>query len=524
MKLQSFLFGLGFVGENKIYRNIEQCRLVEHALKRGEAQLTAAGALSLNTGKYTGRSPRDRFIVDSRETHDYINWGETNLPIGEEEFECIYARLLAYLKEKDLYIFDGFAGADRRYTIPIRFINEMAVQNLFVHNLFIRPAKEELEGYEPEVTVICAPGFKANPSIDKTNSEAFVILNIEKKIVIIGGTMYCGEMKKSIFTLMNYFLPQKGILPMHCSANVGRGGDTALFFGLSGTGKTTLSADPERRLIGDDEHGWSEEGIFNFEGGCYAKCINLSKESEPQIWNAIRFGTVLENVAVDEDGQIDFTSSRFTENTRAGYPIDFIPGAVMEGTGGHPRTILFLTADAFGVLPPISKLTRDQAMYHFMSGYTSKLAGTERGVREPQATFSSCFGEPFMPVSPSIYAEMLGENIDKHGASVYLINTGWIGGSYGTGSRMKLSFTRTMVSAAIKGELKDAEYEEHPIFKLLMPTKIEGIPDEILNPINTWMDKDSYFRTANELADKFNRNFEKFKSVPQNIKNAAPVI
>lgn len=523
MNLDSYLASIGIDDIGNIYHNLPVCKLVEHAIKKGEGKITNCGAFNLNTGKYTGRSPKDRFIVDQESIHKNINWGKVNIPMKQEVFDSIYFRLLAYLQRKDIYIFDGFAGADRRYSVPVRFINEMASGNLFVHQLFIRPNTDELKCFKPEFTVIAAPGFHANPSIDKTNSEAFVIINFDKKMVIIGGTMYCGEMKKSIFSVMNYILPKKGVLPMHCSANIGADGDVALFFGLSGTGKTTLSADPNRRLIGDDEHGWSDDGIFNFEGGCYAKCINLSKENEPQIWDAIRFGTLIENIVVDENGNVDYRDSKYTENTRAAYPIDYIPGAVIEGKGGHPKTIIFLTADAFGVLPPISKLNKEQAMYHFMSGYTSKLAGTERGIIEPEATFSACFGEPFMPMNPSYYAGMLGEKIDKYNADVYLVNTGWAGGPYKIGNRIKLIYTRAMVTAAINGELKNAEYEQHPIFKVSIPKKCSNVPDEILNPINTWADKTAYYKYANELAKKFNINFEKFNDVSENIKSAAPV-
>lgn len=521
---QQFLNKLGFVGVKNIFRNLSVSNLIEHAIENKEGKLTANGALNINTGKYTGRSPQDRFVVDQPSVHDDINWGKVNVPIKEETFELIYSRLLAYFENKNIYMFDGFVGADRNHSMSVRFINELASQNLFVHQLFIRPTSEELESFEPGFTVICAPGFKANPEIDKTNSEAFVIINFNKKMIIIGGTMYSGEMKKSVFSVMNYILPKKGILPMHCSANIGEDGDVALFFGLSGTGKTTLSADPLRRLIGDDEHGWSDEGVFNFEGGCYAKCINLSKENEPQIWDAIKFGTILENVVTDCDGSVDYCDGRFTENTRAAYPVDYIPGAVLEGNGGQPKTIIFLTADAFGVLPPISKLTKEQAMYHFISGYTSKLAGTERGVKEPQATFSSCFGEPFMPMNPSFYADMLGRKIDEYGANVYLVNTGWTGGPYGVGKRMKLSYTRAMVTAAINGELEKVEYEVHPVFKVLMPKECPNVPADVLNPVNTWADREEYNKFSKELAIKFNENFKKFSHVSQNIVEAAPTV
>ena len=524
MEYDEYLNNLGFVNTGKVYRNLAVSKLIEQSLIRGEGSLTSSGALLINTGKYTGRSPKDRFIVDDENVHNDINWGKVNIPISEDKFNEVYARILAYLENRDLFIFDGFAGADRRYSMSVRFINQYAAQNLFVHQLFIRPTIDELNNFKPDFTVICAPGFKANPVIDNTKTEAFIILNISKRIIIIGGSMYSGEIKKSIFSIMNFLLPKKGILPMHCSSNIGKNGDTALFFGLSGTGKTTLSADPERNLIGDDEHGWSDDGVFNFEGGCYAKCIRLSKESEPEIFDAIKFGTLIENVVADENGNVDYNDSRYTENTRAAYPINYIPGSVPDGCGGHPETIIFLTADAFGVLPPISKLTKEQAMYHFISGYTSKVAGTERGIIEPEATFSSCFGEPFMLMNPSRYASMLGEKISRHNTRVFLVNTGWTGGKYGVGQRMKLSYTRAMVTAAINGDLDNVEYTEHPIFKVLMPKSVNKVPSVVLNPVNTWTDKEEYYKCANELAIRFKNNFEKFKAVSEDIKSAAPVV
>uniref|UniRef100_UPI000C259A1B phosphoenolpyruvate carboxykinase (ATP) n=1 Tax=Mycobacteroides abscessus TaxID=36809 RepID=UPI000C259A1B len=422
--------------------NLSVPQLVEAAVQRGEAMLTASGALRAETGKYTGRSPKDKFIVDEPSVHDDIAWGSVNQPISAAAFDKLYQDVLEYLNGKDLFVFDGFAGANETYRLPIRVINEYAWHNLFVHQLFVRPTAEELKTHVPGFTVISAPGFEANTALHGTNSETFIIVSFSKKMVLIGGSKYAGEMKKSIFSVMNYLLPQQQVFPMHCSANVGEQGDVALFFGLSGTGKTTLSADPNRRLIGDDEHGWSDLGVFNIEGGCYAKTINLTEEKEPQIWNAIKFGSVLENVVLDEETRIpDYDNGSLTENTRAAYPVDFIPGAMIPGEAGHPKVIVFLTADAFGVLPPISKLTKEQAMYHFLSGYTSKLAGTERGVTEPEATFSTCFGAPFLPLQPSVYAEMLGEKISKHNAQVYLVNTGWSGGPYGIGKRMNLAYT-----------------------------------------------------------------------------------
>ncbi|MBA4548437.1 phosphoenolpyruvate carboxykinase (ATP) [Thermoactinomyces intermedius] len=506
----------------KLHINLPVSQLVEHAILRNEAVLTESGAICATTGAFTGRSPKDKFIVQEPSVAEHIDWGSVNQPMEPEKFERLLKRLQSYLAEKELYIFDGFAGADPAYRLPIRVINEYAWQNLFVHQLFIRPSKEELEAHDPEFTVICAPDFKADPKSDGTRSETVIAVSFEHKMVLIAGTRYAGEMKKSIFSVMNYLLPERGVLPMHCSANIGKEGDVALFFGLSGTGKTTLSADPERSLIGDDEHGWSDKGVFNMEGGCYAKCIGLTEEKEPQIYRAIRFGSVLENVVVDQDGVPDYADASLTENTRAAYPIHHISGSVIPGIAGHPKVILFLTADAFGVLPPISKLTPEQAMYHFLSGYTSKLAGTERGVTEPEATFSTCFGAPFLPRPASVYAEMLGEKIDKHQVDVYLVNTGWTGGPYATGKRMDLKYTRAMVRAAISGELKKADYETDPVFGLSMPKTCPDVPDEILNPRNTWDDPKAYDEKAQELARRFHTHFAKFKHIKDEIRNAGP--
>ncbi|BCV25398.1 MAG TPA: phosphoenolpyruvate carboxykinase (ATP) [Firmicutes bacterium] len=518
-------YGLADLGLNhpgQVHRNLSVAELVEAALHRGEGVLTAGGALRVATGKYTGRSPHDKFVVDRPALHDRIWWGN-NAPFEPERFERLYRRLLAYLEQRELFIFDGFAGADPRYRLPIRVVNELAWQNLFAHQLFRRPTAEELKAHEPGFTIIAAPGFKADPALDGTNSEAFIVLDFERRLVLIGGTSYAGEIKKSVFTVMNYLLPLKGVLSMHCSANQGEDGDVALFFGLSGTGKTTLSADPQRFLIGDDEHGWSDEGIFNFEGGCYAKCIRLSQEHEPQIWGAIRFGTVLENVVLDPATRLpDYADDSLTENTRAAYPLDHIPGAVLSGTGGVPRTIIFLTADAFGVLPPIARLTREQAMYQFISGYTSKLAGTERGVTEPQATFSTCFGAPFLPLAPTVYAELLGRRIDRHGTDVYLVNTGWSGGSYGVGQRMNLAYTRAMVRAAVSGQLRDVPCTPDPIFKVLVPQSCPGVPAQVLRPQEAWEDKEAYARTARALAARFAANVEKFGTVPAAVLKAGP--
>lgn len=507
-----------------VHHNLSIPMLVEEAVKRGDAILTNTGALSVTTGKYTGRSPKDKFIVRDASTENEVAWGPVNQPFAPEKFEALYNKTMEYLKTKqELFVFDGFAGADTEYRLPIRIVNEYAWQNMFVHQLFIRPTAEELKVHEPQFTVIGVPGCVADPAVDGTNSETFILVSFEKRVVLIGGTHYAGEMKKSIFSVMNFLLPARGVMPMHCSANIGQAGDVALFFGLSGTGKTTLSADPNRQLIGDDEHGWSDNGVFNFEGGCYAKCIKLSAEGEPEIWNAIKFGTVLENVVVDQEtGLPDFDSAALTENTRAAYPLDFIPGAVFPSVGGHPNVIVFLTADATGTLPPIAQLTKEQAMYYFLSGYTSKLAGTERGVTEPEATFSTCFGAPFLPLQPTVYAELLGKKIEQHNAKVYLVNTGWTGGAYGTGSRMKLSYTRAMVTAAIEGSFGEVEFVKDPIFGLSIPTSVKGVPVHVLNPRNTWEDKDAYDKAALELASRFVNNFEKFSSVSDEIKSAAP--
>lgn len=506
----------------QVFRNLSVPRLIEEALKRKEGFLSENGAFNVYTGKYTGRSPNDKFIVDEPSVHDSIWWGN-NKPIAPEKFNSLFNQLKAYLQNRDIFVFDGFAGADPKFRVPIRVINEYAYQNLFAHQLFIRPEAKDLENFTPGFTVIAAPGFKAFPEKDGTNSEAFIIISFEQKLVIIGGTQYAGEIKKSIFSVMNYLLPKAGVLSMHCSANMGADKSTALFFGLSGTGKTTLSADPERFLIGDDEHGWSEEGIFNVEGGCYAKCINLTEEKEPQIYHAIKFGTILENVVMNEETrQLDYDDGSLTENTRAAYPVNYIPGAVIPGVGGHPKTVVFLTADAFGVLPPIAKLSKEQAMYYFISGYTSKLAGTERGITEPQATFSSCFGAPFLPLSPMVYAQLLGEKIQKHDVNVFLVNTGWTGGPYGVGSRMNLKYTRAMIKAALNGDLNNVEYEQDEIFRLMIPKTCPNVPSEVLNPKNTWQDKEAFDATARKLAEDFKKNIAKFPGISAEVIGAGP--
>jgi phosphoenolpyruvate carboxykinase (ATP) len=506
-----------------VYRNLSTASIVEIILERKEGLLSSTGALSVKTGKFTGRSPDDKFIVDDEITHNSVDWGKVNHPISEEKFDKIYQRMKKHIENRDLFVFDGFVGADPENRLPIRVINIRAWHNLFSRQIFIRPTPEELQNYKPEFTLISADDFAAEPATEGTRTETFIIINFKKKIVLIGSTSYAGEIKKAMFSIMNFLLPKREVFPMHCSANVGKKEDVALFFGLSGTGKTTLSADPERRLIGDDEHGWSDNGVFNFEGGCYAKCINLKKEHEPQIWNAIRFGSLMENVVINNDTRDpDYADGSLTENTRVVYPLDYIDGAVIPSMAGHPKTIIFLTADAFGVMPPIAKLTKEGAMYHFMSGYTSKLAGTERGITEPKETFSTCFGGPFMPLRAQEYAKMLGKKITEHGTRVYLINTGWTGGPYGIGKRMNLAYTRAMVTAALSGEIDKAPVKHHAIFNLDMPTSCPNVPPEILDPRNTWSDKDKYDAAARRLALLFVKNFEKFGSVSKEIVNAGP--
>lgn len=518
---------LGINNPGEVYRNLNPAQLTEAALRRGEGTLCKTGALVVTTGKYTGRSPDDKFIVDTPAVHDDIAWGKVNRPISREIFDSIKNKALAYLEGKEVFVFDGMAGADPKYTRKFRVINELASQNLFIHQLLIRPTEEELENYgEPDYTILCAPGFKCDPEVDHVNSEAAIIIDYEAHYILIVGSGYAGEIKKSVFSTMNFVLPKENnVLPMHCSANMDpETGDSAVFFGLSGTGKTTLSADPGRKLIGDDEHGWSEDGIFNFEGGCYAKCINLDPEAEPEIHGAVKFGALVENVIMDpETRELDFFDSTLTENTRVGYPVDYISNAAVPGVGGIPKVVIFLTADAYGVLPPISRLSREAAMYHFVTGFTSKLAGTERGVKEPQPTFSTLFGEPFMPMDPSVYAHMLGDRLDKYNTKVYLVNTGWSGGSYGTGSRIKLKYTRAMVTAALNGELEKAEYKYNEAFNLDVPQSCPGVPEEIMNPRDTWEDKEAYDATALKLAKMFHDNFSsKYPDMPANIAEAGP--
>jgi phosphoenolpyruvate carboxykinase (ATP) len=498
---------------------------VELAVARAEGRLARSGALVTTTGERTGRSPKDRFFVAHGDSKERIDWGQTNRPVDPEVFDRLEERIEAHLEGRDLFVNDGLLGADPSHSIKLRVISEVAWHALFARQLFRRVEHLSLDSFDPDFTLISAPTFDAVPGRDGTNSNAFIGIDLERRKVLICGTRYAGEIKKSMFTSANYLLPQSDVLPMHCSANLGRGGDVALFFGLSGTGKTTLSADPERRLIGDDEHGWSDDGIFNFEGGCYAKCIGLSEEKEPQIWDAIGFGAVVENVVMDElTREVDFDDDSLTENTRAAYPLDHIPGFVEEGRAGHARSIVFLTADAFGVLPPISVLGRNAALYHFLSGFTAKLAGTEAGLgSEPEATFSTCFGAPFLPLPPMSYARMLGERISKHGARVYLVNTGWSGGKYGVGKRMDLVHTRAMVGAAISGALEGVPTITHPIFGLEIPQSCPGVPTEMLDPRSTWPDPRAYEEQARELARLFAKNFQRFADqVPHEVAAAGP--
>ena len=512
---------LGILNPKAVYRNLEPAQLVEHALRRGEGQLSNTGALCVRTGKYTGRSPNDKFIVDSEGVHDDIAWGKINVPTTQAVFDALYEKMVAYLQNREIFVFDGFAGADSRHTKAFRIVNELASQNLFIHQLLLRPMAEQLADYKADFTIICVPGFKCDPQRDHTHSEAAIMIDYEKKLVLIAGSQYAGEIKKSVFSVMNYLMPKEGVFPMHCSANIGKDGDSAIFFGLSGTGKTTLSADPNRRLIGDDEHGWADESVFNFEGGCYAKCIDLTEESEPEIYCAIRFGALVENVIVDpETRRPDYADSSLTENTRVGYPVDYIPNAAIPGVCATPKTVIFLTADAYGVLPPISRLDEKQAMYYFVSGFTSKLAGTERGITSPVPTFSTCFGAPFMPLDPSVYAKMLAEKVAKSGAKVYLVNTGW----NGTGKRMKLSYTRAMVTAALNGELEKAEFVTDPYFGVAVPTSCPNVPEELMIPANTWKDKAAYEAKAKELARSFVENFKKYNKMPADVVDAGPKV
>ena len=495
-----------------VHRNLSPTRLYEESFARDDGRLVHMGALSTITAPHTGRSPNDRFVVRDELTESVVDWGAVNVPMTPEHFDSLRADIVEHLNDSDLFVHDARAGSDETHGLNIRVISESPWHALFAYNMFLRLSQEEQEGFEPQFTVLHAPHFHADPARHGSNSETAIVVNFAAREVLVAGSRYAGEIKKSIFSVLNHLLPGAGVLPMHCSANVGPAGDVALFFGLSGTGKTTLSADASRGLIGDDEHGWSDDGVFNFEGGCYAKTIRLSQESEPEIYRATQmFGTILENVVLDEDTrEINFDDGSITENTRASYPIHYIPNAVLPSRGGHPRNVVFLTADAFGVLPPISRLTPEQAMYHFLSGYTAKVAGTERGVTEPQATFSACFGAPFLPRHPGVYADMLGEKLREHGTKVWLVNTGWSGGGHGVGSRMKLAHTRAMVNAALAGDLEGAEFASDPVFGVDVPVSVPGVPDEVLRPRDTWADGEAYAAAAAELAAMFKANFEKF--------------
>lgn len=496
--------------------NLDPEELAKIAVEKGMAKVTSSGAITVHTGEFTGRSPKDRFIVRDEITENHVWWGDINIGFDPAKFDALYDKVVNYLSNKELYVRDVFACSDERYKMPVRAINEYPWSNMFVYNMFIRPNAEELKYFNAEWTIINAPGFKADPAVDGTRQHNFAILNFKRKTILIGGTGYTGEMKKGIFSALNFILPHmKNTLPMHCSANVGNDNNTALFFGLSGTGKTTLSADPNRKLIGDDEHGWTADNtVFNFEGGCYAKVIDLSEEKEPDIFRAIKPGALLENITfIGNTNEVDYHDKSITENTRVSYPIDYINN-IQEGSIGHnPKNIFFLTADAYGVLPPISKLTPGQAAYHFISGYTAKVAGTEAGVTEPTAAFSACFGAPFMPMHPTVYAEMLSDKMQKAGVNVWLINTGWSGGNYGVGERIKLKFTRAMITAALDGQLDGVEFKEHPVFGLMMPMECPNVPNEILNPKNTWADPKAYDEMAAMLAGKFEKNFARFADV-----------
>ena len=520
---------LGLDRAQTVYYNLPPARLVEVAVRRGEGRLTDGGTLATRTDPHTGRSPNDRFVVKEASSEDAVGWGKTNKPVSEETFGAIERAMGRYAVGRDLFVRDCYAGADPAHQIKVRVITEQAWHSLFASNMFLRPAPEaDLDGFEPDVTVLDLCDFKATDDAARDlNSSTFILLNLGRGLVLIGGTRYAGEIKKSVFSALNFFLPAKGVFPMHCSANQDpETGETAVFFGLSGTGKTTLSADASRVLIGDDEHGWTDDSVFNFEGGCYAKAIKLSPEGEPEIFATTRyFGTVAENVVLNADRTIDFDDAGVTENTRLSYPIDAIPNASESGIGGVPNTVVFLTADAYGILPPIARLTREQAMYHFLSGYTAKVAGTERGVTEPKATFSACFGEPFMVRPPAEYARLLGERLDASGADVYLVNTGWTGGPYGTGTRMNLGHTRTMVNAALSGALKDAETRTDPTFGVAVPTHVPGVPAGVLDPRTTWADGAAYDAKAAELAGMFAANFERYAdSVPEEVRQAGPTV
>ena len=512
--------GINSTGE--IHWNPTTSLLYTHALERGEGRLVEGGALAVDTGRYTGRSPKDKFVVREPESEDRIWWGDINSELSEEHFEGLRDKVTEHLGATDLYVIDAFAGADPRHRIAVRVVTERPYHALFARTMFIDPSEEELESFEPQALVLHAPSLEADPAEDGCRSGTFVVLHPTRQEVLIGGTFYGGEIKKSIFTLLNDLLPLEGVFPMHCSANVDDEGDVAVFFGLSGTGKTTLSADPERHLIGDDEHGWGDEGVFNFEGGCYAKVINLSEEAEPEIYRTTRtYGTILENVVVDDEGRVDLDSDAKTENTRAAYKLEQIANHLPAKRAGHPSSVIFLTADAFGILPPIARLTRDQALYWFLSGFTAKLAGTEIGVKEPQPTFSACFGAPFLPQPPVVYARLLSRKLDEHRATVWLVNTGWTGGPYGEGERMPIADTRALLRAALDGQLDGAEMRTDPTFGIEVPVAVPGVLSSLLDPRSTWADPDAYDEKARELAEMFTRNFAKF-TADENIVQAGP--
>jgi phosphoenolpyruvate carboxykinase (ATP) len=515
----------GLTPRGRVHWNLVQTVLLEAAVRREEGELADMGPFVAVTAPHTGRSPNDKFVVKEPSTERDVDWGKVNQPFGADKFDTLLADVRAHLNEReDLFVQDLYCGADPKYRLSVRYVSPSAWHMAFVRNMFIRPGIADLASFDPNFTVLHAPHFEADPARHGTRTSTFIVLNLARRMILIGGTKYAGELKKAMFTVMNYYLPKQGVLSMHCSANIGKNGDTALFFGLSGTGKTTLSADPARGLIGDDEHGWSPDGTFNFEGGCYAKVINLSAEQEPDIYGTTQmFGTVLENVVLDPvTRRVRFEDQSITENTRASYPLHYIRNHVPNGRGGHPKNIVFLTADAYGVLPPVAKLTREQAMYYFLSGYTAKVAGTERGVKEPQATFSSCFGAVFLVWHPTKYADMLGKLIDEHRSQVWLLNTGWTGGPFGVGHRHRIAHTRAMVTAMLNGELAQAKCNRDPVFGLDIPCEIKGVPGEVLNTRDTWKDKTAFDAAAKNLAEQFRKNFEKFGSAAEAVKQAGP--
>ena len=518
------LDALGIKAPANVYWNLTTPELYEEIARRGEGLYSAHGAVVVDTGEHTGRAAKDKAIVREPSSEDKVFWGEVNKEFTQGAFDRLRDRMMQHTAGRDLFVQDTYAGADPRYRLPVRVVTELAWHSLFARTMFINDDAGQ-EQHTPEFTVVNLPSFKADPARDGTRSPTFILMDFRQRLVLIGGTSYAGETKKSVFTILNYLLPQRGVMSMHCSANVGDAGDVAVFFGLSGTGKTTLSADPERRLIGDDEHGWSDDGVFNFEGGCYAKVIKLSAEAEPDIYRTTRmFGTVMENVVVDPVTRVpDLDDAAKTENTRAAYPLTSIPNIVPEGYAGHPSNIIMLTADAFGVLPPVARLSPEQAMYHFLSGYTAKVAGTERGVKEPEATFSTCFGAPFMVLHPGVYADLLGKKIQEHGAACWLVNTGWSGGPYGEGQRMSIKHTRAMIRAILNGTLASVETRPDPVFGVGVPVAVAGVPDDVLTPRNTWQDKEAYDRKALELARRFNENFKKYEAgVSEQVRAVAP--